>query len=188
MMTSPSGQSTTGTIRASRCAALALAAAVVTLAPALGPAKSEAADTVCNPNGKVANLNFTLKDMDGRDVTLSAFKGQVILLDFWATWCGPCKVEIPGFVELYRTYRPQGFVVLGVSVDDPVSKLKPFAARLKMNYPILIGDGRDDVKDAFGPLIGFPTSLLIGRDGRVCTSHTGLKLKEQFEREIKSLL
>ena len=78
--------------------------------------------------------------------------------------------------------------MLGVSVDDPVSKLKPFAARLKMNYPVLIGDGRDDVKDAFGPLVAFPTSFLIGRDGRVCSSHAGLKLKEQFEREIKSLL
>ena len=80
----------------------------------------------CDPKGKPAQLDFTLKDMNGKDVTLSAYKGKVILLDFWATSCGPCKIEIPGFVEMYKKYGPEGFVVLGVSVDDPVSKLKPF--------------------------------------------------------------
>ena len=100
-----------------------------------------------------ANLTFTLKDMNGKDVALSAYRGKVIILNFWATWCGPCKVEIPGFVELYNKYKPQGLEVLGVSVDDPVSKLKPFAPQLKINYPLLVGDWRDDVKKAY-PLFG----------------------------------
>ena len=78
--------------------------------------------------------------------------------------------------------------MLGVSVDDPVSKLKPFAAQFKMNYPVLVGLGRDDLKDAFGPLVGFPTSFVIGRDGKVCAQHTGFAPKEQFELEITSLL
>ena len=112
----------------------------------------------------------------------------MILLDFWATWCAPCKIEIPGFVEMYTKYSPKGFVVLGVSVDDPVSQLKPFVDQFKMNYPVLIGLDRDDVKDAFGPPVAFPTSFLIGRDGKICREHAGFTPKEQFERELKALL
>lgn len=168
------------------CAGISLGL-LVALVVATPTRVETAAAAVCT-QAKPANLNFTLKDMNGKDVTLSAYQGKVILLDFWATWCGPCKVEIPGFVELYQKYGPQGFVVLGVSVDDPVSKLKPFAAKLKMNYPVLVGAGHDDLQESFGPLIGFPTSFLIGRDGKICTEHTGLVPKEQFEREIRALL
>ena len=88
---------------------------------------------MCDAKVKPANLNFTLKDMSGKDVNLAAFKGKVILLDFWATWCGPCKLEIPGFVDLQSKYRDRGLVVLGLSVDDPIDKLKPFADQFKMN-------------------------------------------------------
>jgi peroxiredoxin len=150
---------------------------------------SQGADaSACDPNAKAANLNFTVKDMYGKDVAFSSYKGKVILLDFWATWCGPCKVEIPGFVDLYTRYQSRGFVVLGFSVDDPVSRLKPYVAQLKMNYPVLVGNGRDDVQAAFGPMWGLPTSVLIGRDGKICKKHTGFATKEQFEREIKALL
>src|SRR5205085_2520345 len=151
--------------------------------------QAKAADApVCDPNGKPANLSFTLKDMNGKDVVLSAYKGQVILLDFWATWCGPCKIEIPGFVEMFTKSGPRGFVILGVSVDDPVSALKPFVDQFKMTYPVLIGLDRDDVKDAFGPPVGFPTSFVIGRDGKVCREHPGFTPKDQFEREVEALL
>jgi peroxiredoxin len=142
----------------------------------------------CDAKAKPADYSFTLEDMNGNDVKLADHKGKVILLDFWATWCAPCKYEIPVFVELYAKYREQGLVVLGVSVDDPIEKLRPFAAEYKMNYPVLIGRGRDDVQEAFGPVWGLPTTLLIGRNGLICKRHTGIATKEQFEREIKGLL
>jgi thiol-disulfide isomerase/thioredoxin len=156
---------------------------------AVQPLSAQAADGgVCNVQGRAANLNFTLKDIAGNDILLSTYKGRVILLDFWATWCAPCKAEIPWLVEFYRKYRQRGLVVLGVSVDDPVSRIKPFAAALKMNYPVLVGAGRDDLQDAFGPLIGFPTSFLISRDGAICVQHTGAADAEELERQIKALL
>ena len=142
----------------------------------------------CSPDAKPANLNFTIKDMNGNDVALSAHKGKVILLDFWATWCGPCKIEIPGFIDMYNQYGPQGFQVLGVSVDDAVPALKEYSAQMKMNYPVLVGQGRDDVSEAYGPMPGLPTTFIIGRDGKVCTSHTGFTEKEKFEEQIKALL
>ena len=142
----------------------------------------------CPANAKTANLNFTLKDMNGQEVTLSAYKGKVILLDFWATWCGPCKIEIPWFVALQTKYGKDGLQVLGVSVDDTVDKLKPFADSLEMNYPVLQGLGHDDLQDAYGPLWGIPVTAVISRDGRICAKHTGISARESFEREIKSLL
>jgi peroxiredoxin len=142
----------------------------------------------CDPKAKPANFGFTLKDMHGKDVKLADFKGKVVLLDFWATWCGPCKFEIPAFVDLQNKYRDQGLVVLGLSVDDPIEKLKPFAAEYKMNYPVLVGLDRDDFQDAYGPIWGIPTTFLIGRDGNICRKHTGVASKAQFEQEIKSLL
>ena len=141
----------------------------------------------CDPKAKDAPLHFTVKDMDGRDVKLASFKGKVILLNFWATWCGPCKAEIPSLVELQKQYS-KDLVVLGFSVDDPVEKIKPYAAQYKVNYPMLVGLGRDDVQDAFGPLWGLPASFVIGRNGKICKKHMGIATKAQFEREIKALL
>ena len=167
-----------------RVALCAVGLAVIT-AP-LGATAVNAA--TCGPDAKTANLDFTFKDLDGRDVTLSSFKGKVILLDFWATWCGPCKFEIPGFIELYTKYRSQGFQVLGLAVDDPVPALKAYAEQMKMNYPVLVGEGREDILEAYGPMPGLPTTFIISRDGKICSSHTGLEKKETFEKEIKALL
>lgn len=137
--------------------------------------------------GKPARLDFQLKDMNGVDVKLDSFKGKVILLNFWATWCGPCKAEIPSLVELQEQYADD-LVVLGFSVDDPAEKIKPYAEEYKVNYPLLVGNGREDVQNAFGPLLGIPVSVIIGRDGVIAKKHTGIATKEQFEREIKALL
>ena len=132
--------------------------------------------------------DFTLKDADGKVVKLSDFKGKVVLLDFWATWCGPCKIEIPWFIEFQNKYGKDGLQVVGVSTDDTRAKLKPYVAQMKMNYTVLQGLDRDDIQDAYGPLFGIPVTILISRDGKVCAKHVGLSSKDAFEREIKSLL
>jgi peroxiredoxin len=151
-------------------------------------AELEAAQPVCAADGKVANLDFTVKDINGKDVALNAFKGNVILLDFWATWCPPCKKEIPGFVKLYNSYKSRGFVVLGVSVDDSASDVKKFIKQYKMNYPVLMGHERLDLQKAFAPMPGFPTTFVIARDGSICFQRTGYTPVEQFESKIKELL
>jgi len=110
-----------------------------------------------------------------------------LLINFWATWCGPCREEIPSLVELQQNYGDQ-LVVLGVSIDDPLSKLKPYATEMHMNYPVLVGKDRQDVQDAYGPLFGIPVSVFVDRDGRIWKRHSGIASKEQFEREIKALL
>jgi peroxiredoxin len=155
--------------------------------PPSSASSGDAHGSVCDANGKQADLSFVVKDMDGKDVKFADYKGKVIILDFWATWCGPCKVEIPGFVDLLNRYRDKGLAVLGVSVDDPIAKLKPFAAEYKMNYPVLVGLGRDDLEKAYGPIWGLPTTFVIGRDGKICKKHTGMASKEQFEREVNAL-
>jgi thiol-disulfide isomerase/thioredoxin len=141
----------------------------------------------CMANAKPAKLDFTIKDLDGKDVSLTSFKGKVILLNFWATWCGPCKAEIPGFVELQNTYK-NDLVVIGYSVDDKPEQARAFANEYKMNYPILLGDGREDVQDSYGPIWGIPASFIISRDGKVCKKHLGIAPKAVFEKEIKALL
>ena len=147
-----------------------------------------AQDSACSVNDRVADLNFMLKDVSGADVLLSDYAGDVILLDFWATWCAPCRIEIPGFLELLDDYGDQGFTVLGVSIDDTVIALEYYIEDMQMDYPVLIGDGRDDIKDYYGPLVGFPTTFLIDREGNICHQHIGFATKEQFEAEILSLL
>ena len=135
-----------------------------------------------------AKLNYTLKDMNGVNVRLSDYKGKVILLNFWATWCGPCKTEIPAFVELYDQYKDNGFVVLGVSTDDDPETLRAYAESMKMNYPILVGRDKEEILDAWGPIYAIPTTFFVGRDGSICGKHMGPATKEDFEREIKALL
>lgn len=142
----------------------------------------------CPADAKPANLKFTMKDVDNRDVSLSQYAGKVVVLDFWATWCGPCKVEIPHFIEFQEKYGKAGLQIVGISVDDTAEKLVPYVREMKMNYPVLQGLGHDDVQEAYGPLVGIPVSVMISRDGKICATHTGLTGKDVFEREIKALL
>jgi thiol-disulfide isomerase/thioredoxin len=156
--------------------------------PVVGTSSNTEPTLTCPADAKPANLDFTLKDVTGADVPLQSFKGKVILLDFWATWCGPCKVEIPHFIEFQEKYGAKGLQVVGVSVDDPVDKLAPYVKEMGMNYPVLQGLGHDAVQDAYGPILGIPVSVMISRDGKVCATHTGLTGKDVFEKEIESLL
>jgi peroxiredoxin len=135
-----------------------------------------------------ANLDFTLKDMNGTDVRLEEFRGKAILLNYWATWCGPCKIEIPIFNKLYAQYKNKGLVILGVSIDDDAPTLKEFVKRTPMDYPVLLAADQEDVLEAAGPVYGYPTSFFIDRSGAICGRHEGIGTKESFEAAIKPLL
>lgn len=179
-----------------------IAAALGALALALfavpflrGPGASDSAggavagdDGLCATDRGTANLDFTLTSMEGEEVRLSDYRGKVILLNFWATWCGPCKIEIPDFVEVYEEYRDQGLEILGVlSLDDPSPEgLRAFATEYKMNYPVFRAS--DEFEAANGPIWGLPTTFLIDRQGTICRKHMGAVSKETVEREIKGLL
>jgi thiol-disulfide isomerase/thioredoxin len=157
-------------------------------ADAVGAGAGAPPTSACPASAKPANLNFTLKDVQGKDVELASLKGKVVLLDFWATWCGPCKIEIPWFIEFQNKYGKDGLQVIGVSVDDPQARLAPYVAQMKMNYPVLQGLDHDDIQDAYGPMFGIPVTIVISRDGKLCAKHVGLSSKDRFEAEIKSLL
>jgi len=131
--------------------------------------------------------DFALKDAQGRLVHLADFKGKVVLLDFWATWCGPCKIEIPWFMEFQRKYKDRGFEVLGVSMDDDGWKaITPFVNQKKINYRIVLGD--DKTGDQYGGLEALPTTFVIDRNGRIASVHVGLAGKKDFADAIEKLL
>jgi cytochrome c biogenesis protein CcmG/thiol:disulfide interchange protein DsbE len=140
--------------------------------------------------------DFTLKDLGGKDVSLSQYKGQVVLLNFWATWCDPCFIEIPWLIEMQQKYSGKGFTILGVALDEEgKSVVAPWVAKerfnvggqkLPMNYPILLGD--DAVGDKFGGLLGYPTSILISRDGKIIKRVTGILTYDEISKAIESQL
>jgi cytochrome c biogenesis protein CcmG/thiol:disulfide interchange protein DsbE len=146
-----------------------------------GPARAAS----CDAEG-TAKFDFVLKNEHNVPVKMADYKGKVVLLNFWATWCAPCKVEIPAFVELYDQYKGKGLVIVGVSVDDSPEQLQAFMKEYRMNYPVL--QMTPDVESAFGPFYGYPTSFFIARDGSICLKHLGPATKEQFEAQIKALL
>ena len=131
--------------------------------------------------------SWELQDLDGKTVHSSDFKGKVVVLDFWATWCPPCRAEIPGFIELQRKYQAQGLAVVGVSVDQASSDtVKTFAQKLGINYPVVLTDTK--VVTAYGGIDGLPTTFIIDRAGSIVKQHLGFTEKSEIESEIKSLL
>ncbi|HVH61356.1 MAG TPA: redoxin domain-containing protein [Candidatus Sulfotelmatobacter sp.] len=148
-----------------------------------------------NPPGTPAPV-VSFKNLDGQDVPLSEYKGKVVLVNFWATWCEPCQVEIPWLIEMQQKYSAKGFTVLGVDVDDEGSNVvSAYTAKerfhvngqqLAINYPVLRGN--DDVADKFGGLLGYPTSFLISRDGKIVKKTQGLIDYEEITKAIESQL
>jgi peroxiredoxin len=132
--------------------------------------------------------DFTLTDANGKRVSLSDFRGKVVLLNFWATWCGPCAIEIPWFVQFEQQFRSKGLEIIGVSLDDDGWKaIKPFAEQHHINYPILLGN--DSVAQLYGGLDALPTTFMIDREGRIAyPPHVGLADKNEYLHEIETLL
>ena len=148
---------------------------------------TESRPPAIDPNAEVARLDFTLKDMNGREVRLSDFKGRPLVINFWATWCAPCKHEIPSFVELVEKYKDQNLTILGISTDDSAEDLRKFAAEFKMNYPVLVGLGQDELLEAYEAELMIPVTWFVKRDGTVALKHAGTQSKDWFERQMKAL-
>ena len=129
--------------------------------------------------------DFTLEDLNGKNVKLSDFKGKVVIINFWATWCPPCKAEIPDFIELYKTYQKKGLVILGIALDNK-EKVVKFVKDNGINYPVLMGN--QEVSNLYGGISGIPTSFVVDRKGIIKNVFVGLRSKEVFEQNIKDNL
>jgi cytochrome c biogenesis protein CcmG, thiol:disulfide interchange protein DsbE len=130
--------------------------------------------------------DFTLPLLDGGQLRLSSYRGKVVLLDFWATWCVPCREETPHFVELQKKYGDRGLQIIGISMDDSPDPVHPFSQQFHINYPIVMGTA--EVGSAYGGVLGLPIAFLIDREGHIHSKHMGATDPAVFEEEIKSLL
>jgi thiol-disulfide isomerase/thioredoxin len=131
--------------------------------------------------------DFTLESLDGKNMRLSDFRGKAVLLNFWATWCGPCKIEMPWFVDFQKEYGSQGLQIVGVAMDDSSKEdIAKFAKDMGVNYPVLLG--KEAVGDEYGGVPALPESFFIGRDGKIVDKIIGLKGKAEIEDSIKRAL
>ena len=130
--------------------------------------------------------DFSLPNMTGQQLKLSDYRGKVVLLDFWATWCGPCREEIPHFVELQKKLGDRGFQIIGVSMDDGPEPVRDFYRQFKINYPVVMGNAK--IGELYGGVLGLPIAFVIGRDGRIYSKHIGATDISSLEREIEAQL
>jgi peroxiredoxin len=148
-------------------------------------ATAQSPKTSKSSTGRSPAPNFNLKDASGKDVKLADLKGKVVLVNFWATWCEGCQVEIPWFVEFQREYADRGLAVVGIAMDDDWKSVKPWIEEKKVNYPIVIGN--QGLGKQYG-LIGMPLTALVDREGRIADVHNGIVDKTATEQRIKDLL
>jgi cytochrome c biogenesis protein CcmG/thiol:disulfide interchange protein DsbE len=139
------------------------------------------------PSSGTPTLDYVLKDMNGADVRLADFKGRPLVINFWATWCAPCKAEIPWLVEFAEKYRDERLAVVGISVDDAPEDIRRFADEYQVTYPMLVGLGHDDLREAFDASMIIPVSWLIKADGTVFAKAVGIHSKEWFDDKIKAM-
>lgn len=164
------------TLRAVSAAVLALGAGLVLAA--------------CNPPQKpaeLADLGFIVKDMDGRDVKLSDYRGRPLIVNFWFIDCPPCRKEVPAFVDLVKKYGDRGFTILGLSVQDTPEAMRAFAKEFNVNYPLFVAAGRDDITAAYRATFAYPVSWFIKADGTVSLKHLGTGTPEWFETQVLAL-
>lgn len=164
--------------------------------PRKGVLSVSAGSSAANPKAPKPAPDLSLKDLDGKDLSLAQYKGKVVLVNFWATWCEPCQVEIPWLIEMQQKYAAKGFTVLGIAMDEEGAKVvTPWVqkerfdvngTKSQMNYPIVIGN--DAAADKFGGLLGYPTSVLITRDGKIVKRITGIISYEEISKSIDSQL
>jgi peroxiredoxin len=170
----------------------AVAAALLTLAGCSSAPQQKAAEEPAEVNVKPlaqrqSAPKFELKDADGKTVTPEEYKGRVLLLNFWATWCVPCKAEIPWFQEFEHTYKDKGFAILGVSMDEEGwGTVKPYVAERKITYRMVIGN--EEVSTRYGGIDSLPTTFIIDKEGKIAAIHTGLVSKATYQKEIEGLL
>ena len=130
---------------------------------------------------------WSLPGLDGKTVNLSDFKGKVVILDFWATWCPPCREEIPSFIQIQKEFSDKGVVVVGIALDEEGAKVvKPFAKKKEINYPLVIG--KTSTTEDYGGIEGIPTTFIINADGKIVGKHVGLTTKAEFLKELAPLL
>ncbi len=155
---------------------------------AAGRASAPASQNAPASEELVAAPDFTLKDINGNDVSLKDYRGKLVFVNFWATWCGPCRAEIPAFVNLIDTYGKDGFVILGVSVDSPkdIKKIPAFMEQMKINYPVLLAT--EKVRMEYGGISSIPTTFVINQEGKVLGRIVGARPHEMFENIIKKYL
>ena len=163
-----------------RIALLFILIAAVSLASACSSGNEKSA------GGSKPAPQFTLSSLDGKRVAMKDLSNKVVVIDFWATWCGPCREEIPHLNKLYSDFKGQGLEIVGISMDDGPDVVKDFAREFRMEYPLVMGS--DELAEQFGGILGLPTTFIIDRKGNIVKRFVGLPPAEELSRVVRELL